>query len=378
MIPLSIPNISEREQELVQAALAANWISTAGPEVQAFEKALRQLTGAGFVIPTQNGTSALHLALRIQGVQAGELVLAPNLTYVATVNPIYYLGAEAVLFDAKPDTWQMDPALVEAFLAEESEEKDGKRVHRKSGKRIAALVLTHVLGYAAEIKAFQRIAQQYGIPLIEDAAEAVGARYQGQHLGTFGDAGILSFNGNKIVSTGAGGALLLRDPAQAEHARSLAHQAKRHRDEYLHDEVGYNYGLSNVHAALGIGQLERLEGFLDRKKQVFARYRSALEGVGDIRFIEAAEGASPNHWLVCIQTRLARLLEEVLGVQQIQTRKLWVPMNRLPMFRDCLYVQQEDHSEAIYEASLCLPCSTNISDEDLETVIAAIQAFFSK
>jgi len=378
MIPLSVPNISAAEQEKVAAALATNWISTAGPEIKAFENVLREVTGAPFVVATNSGTSALHLALLVHGIGPDHLVLAPNLTYIATLNPVFYTGAEPVLIDADPDSWQMSPALVASFFEERTLERDGRRVHRESGKEIGAILVTHVLGYAAEIAALKALGAQYGVPVIEDAAEAVGSTLNGQHLGTFGAAGVLSFNGNKIVSTGAGGALLLQNPAQAEHARSLASHAKRHRDEYVHDEVGYNYGLSNVHAALGLAQMERLGSFLERKRAVMAHYRAAFADLEGVAFISESPSLSANHWLATIRTPAARMLEEVLGVQGIQTRKLWVPMNRLPMFQEVEYWHGSDHSQSIYEESLSLPCSTGITDEDLQTVSDAVRSFWGK
>lgn len=376
MIPLSIPNIGDSEAARVAEALKDGWISTSGPAVKQFETALADYCGSRFCVVTNSGTSAIHLALLVHGVGSDQFVIAPNLTFVATLNPIRYVGATPILVDCEPDTWQMDLALVRAFLEEQTEMRDGKCIHVESGKWVSTLLPTHVLGYPCDLEGLLELAAHYQLTLIEDASEAVGSRMNGKALGTFGEMACLSFNGNKILSTGAGGAVLTEDQAKAEHVRHLAWQAKRHPEEYLHDEVGYNYGMSNLSAALGLAQLERMEEFLARKTAIDRRYREALAGLGDIGFLTYPDGASPNHWLSTIQSRSARILEEVLFNKGVQTRKLWLPMNRLPMYRDCMYLSASDHSHHIYEHSLSLPCSTGLSDADQAQVIEALRSFF--
>lgn len=375
MIPLSIPNLGPREKELVQGALEAGWVSTAGPEVNAFEEALAEYCGVRFAIATNSGTAALHLALKVGGVGKGDLVIANNLTFVASINPIYYLGAEAVLVDVGAGDWQMDLDLVEEFLEGETEERSGERLHKESGKRIGALLAVHVLGYPCDIHRMLALGDRYGIPVIEDAAEGMGSKLNGQHLGSFGQLSALSFNGNKVMTTGGGGAVLTNDQAHAEYVRNLANQAKRHPEEYLHDEIGYNYRMTNLAAAMGLAQLERLEGFMARKAEIWEHYRSAFHGI-DLRFIDFPDGMRPNHWLVTVLNTKARMLEEVLHVNGIQSRKLWIPMHRLPPFMDCIYLSKEDHSHEIYEQSISLPCSTGISDEELEKVTSTVKSFF--
>ncbi len=377
MIPLSVPNIGAKEKQMVQQALEAGWVSTAGPEVTAFEEALAKYCGVRFAIATNSGTAALHLALRLAGVGSGDLVIAPNLTFVASINPIYYLGAEAILCDVRPDTWQIDPDLVEAFLANETEVKAGERVHRDSGRRIGALMGVHVLGYPCDIEQLVSLGNRYGIPVVEDAAESMGSRLGDRQLGSFSGLSALSFNGNKIMTTGGGGAVLTNDPAVAEHARNLANQAKRHYQEYLHDEIGYNYKMTNLAAALGLGQLERLESFVQRKEEIWQFYRKAFADL-EVGFVEYGKGVRPNHWLITLQTPEARMLEEVLTVNEIQSRKLWIPMDRLPPFIDCLYLQKEDISHQIYENSLSIPCSTGITEAELEKVVKVVRTFFGK
>ncbi len=374
MIPLSTPNIGPREKELVLQAMDSGWVSTAGLDVRAFEDALEEYCGARFAVATNSGTAALHLALKVGGVSSGDLVLAPNLTFVASINPVYYLEAEVILVDVNSDTWQMDLDLVEEFLENETEKRSGQRVHRASGKRISGLLAVHILGYPCDIYRMMALGEQYGIPVIEDAAEGMGSMLNGQHLGTFGKIGALSFNGNKIMTTGGGGAVLTDDPAEAEYARTLASQARRHYQEYLHDEVGYNYKMTNLAAAVGLAQLERLEEFIDRKTKIWKYYQEAFAGM-DIEFIAYPDEVRPNHWLITVQHPNVRRLESALEANDIQSRKLWIPMNRLPPFSDCLYLSQVDNSHHIYEHSLSLPCSTGIRDEELETVCLAVKNF---
>lgn len=377
MIPLSIPNLGPREKELVQGALETGWVSTAGPEVKAFEEALADFCGVRYAIATNSGTAALHLALKVGGIVAEDLVLAPNLTFIASLNPIYYLGAEAILVDINPNTWQIDLDLVEEFLEQDTEERDGECIHKVSGRRIGGMLAVHVLGYPCDIQRMLALGEQYGVPVIEDAAEGMGVMLNDQHLGSFGKMGALSFNGNKVMTTGGGGAVLTNDPAHAEYTRNLANQAKRHYQEYLHDEIGFNYKMTNLAAAMGLAQLERLEGFLERKAEIWNYYRDAFAGM-DIGFIEYPEGVRPNHWLVTIQHPAVRQLEEVLHVNDIQSRKLWIPMDRLPPFADCIYLNRKDHSHTVYEHSLSLPCSTGISDEELEKVCGVVKKVLGK
>lgn len=374
MIPLSVPNISALEKERVAAALESGWVSTAGPDVKAFEQALAAYTGAGDVVAVNSGTAALHLALKAIDVQEGDLVLVPNLTFTATLNAVKYLGAEPILVDIDPQTLQMDPNLVAAFLTEETAFRDGACYHQ-SGARIRAILPVHILGYPADLDALAALARSRGILLVEDAAAAVGVRKHGRHLGTTGLLGTLSFNGNKVLTTGGGGAVLTHDSRLADRIRHLAGQAKSFPTEYIHDDIGYNYGMTNLAAAMGLAQLERLEGFLERKRAIHAFYKTALTGSDLRHFSPPQDGVTPNHWLETIFHPQARNLEIYLGEKGIQARKLWVPMNRLPMYIDARYLSKNDHSYQAYEESLCLPCSSGITDQELKSVAAAVNTF---
>lgn len=377
MIPLSIPNLSEVEQQMVQAAVASGWISSAGPEIAEFEQQMAKYCGVRFGVAVSSGTAALHLAMLVAGVGPEDLVLAPNLTFVASLNAIAYTGARPVLVDAAPDSIQMDLDLVADFLESETAFRNGQCFHKASGKRIAAVMPVHLLGYCCDMQRLRDLASGRGIPVIEDAAEALGARYSGQHLGSFGLVGCLSFNGNKVLSTGGGGMLLTNDQRLAEYAKHLSTQAKSFSEEYLHDAVGYNYRMPNLNAALGLAQLTRLDGFLARKREVYAFYTSQFAELDALHTVTYdAAIAAPGHWLHTIFTPEARQLQEFLVSHGVSSRKLWVPMNRLPMYRDCMHLSHSDHSYRHYEHSLSLPSSTGITDAELVQVATAVKAFF--
>lgn len=379
MIPLSIPNLGEAESEAVAQVVRDGWVSSAGPDVTRFEEEIAAYCGMRFGVATSSGTSALHLALQVAGVGHGDLVLAPNLTFVASVNAVSYRGAEPVLFDIDPATLQIDPALVQKYLEEETEFRQGKSYAKEGGQRIAALLPVHVMGYSPDLPRLVALARERGIPVVEDAAEALGSRYQEKHAGSHGLLSTLSFNGNKVLTTGGGGMVLTNDPQLAETARHLSTQAKSFSAEYIHDRVGYNYRLPNLNAALGRAQLVRIEPFLKRKREIHAFYTEALAGIPNLESIQfdPAEQA-PNHWLHTIFHPETRQLEEVLNMFDIQTRKLWVPINRLPVYRDCRYIQVQDHSHTRYEHSLTLPSSTGITDAELQEVAERIRTFLNR
>lgn len=378
MIPLSVPNISETEQQLVQQALASGWVSSSGPEVTAFEERMAGYCGSQYGVAVSSGTAALHLALIVCGVEPGDLVILPNLTFVAPLNAVRYVGAEPVLIDVEPETWQMDVDLVESFLEDQCKTGDGTCIHLESGRRVKALLPVHILGHLCDITRLALLADRFHLTLIEDAAEALGSKEGPRHAGTYGEVGCLSFNGNKLLTTGGGGMILTHSRKLAEHARHLSTQAKSHPEEYLHDETGYNYRLSNLQAALGLAQMDRLDTFLQRKKEIFAHYQQAFAPIEEVTpFPKGRGGTFPNYWMYTLLSREARPLDDYLFACGVQTRKLWVPMNRLPMNAGCTYISREDHSARLYEHSLSLPCSTSISDDELAVVTDAIVKFFT-
>lgn len=377
MIPLSAPNLSGRELEYVSRCIQTGWISSAGEFVPRFEAEFASTVGVQSAVSTMNGTAALHLGLKLLGVDRDHLVLMPNVTFVASANAISYLGAEPILFDIDPTSWQMDLDLLEEFLDRECHcDDDGTLIYAAAGRRITALMVVHVQGHMCDMPRLTGICSRYGLKLIEDAAEALGSTCDGKAAGTFGDIGCFSFNGNKIMSTGGGGMLIARNDSLVEKARHLATTAKTDPMRYHHDDVGFNYRLVNVLAAIGVAQLEQLAGFVSAKRAIANTYESSLEGVGDIRFQKSQVEVAPNHWLFTMQTARMEELLEFLNKNEVMSRPFWAPMNTLPMYENCHYVSRGDVSATVHQSALSLPCSTNLTREDQNFVIQKIHNFF--
>jgi perosamine synthetase len=374
LIPLSVPNISGNEWKYVKDCLDTGWISSVGAYVTQFEQMVADFAGAKFGVAIVNGTSALHLSLLLSGVKQDDYVLLPNLTFVASANSIKYIGAEPLLIDADPDYWQMDLDLLEEFLENETDEKNGELIYIQDGRRISAIMPVHILGNMFDMDRFQKIISNYPIAVVEDATEALGTSYKGKHAGTFSPLGCFSFNGNKIISTGGGGVIVSNDEALAKKAKHISNTAKARPDEYYHDEVGYNYRLVNLLAAVGVAQMEQLPTFIKRKKEVVAYYKQELDGLADIRFQKELPDVTTNGWLFTIQTEHQPKLLERLNANKILSRPFWMPMSMLPMYKDCPYIQKKDNAGYIYKTCLSIPCSTNITDKELEIVAAEIKA----
>src|SRR5882757_889611 len=302
MIPLSVPNMAGNEWKYVKDCLDTGWISSVGSYVSQFEQMVADFSGTKYGIAAVNGTAALHIALLMAGVKQDDYVLLPNLTFVASANSIKYAGAEPLLIDADPDLWQMDLDLLEEFLENETDERDGDLIYIKDGRRIGAIMPVHILGNMCDMDRFLKIVKNYPLPIVEDATEALGTKYKGQHAGTFSPLGCFSFNGNKIISTGGGGVIVSNDEALAKKAKHITSTAKASVDEYYHDEVGYNYRLVNVLAAIGVAQMELLPSFIKRKRECVSFYKENLTGVADIRFQQELPDVQTNGWLFTIQT----------------------------------------------------------------------------
>ncbi len=382
LIPLSVPYLNGNEWIYVKECIDTGWISTAGSFVEKFEKQIAKYTGAEFAVACMNGTSGLHIAQIISGVETGDYILCPNITFIATLNAIKYTGAEPILFDIDPDTWQLDLNLVEQFLEEHTisiETNTGnKRQHRTNKKRVFGILPVHALGNMPQMDSLLEIAKKYNLEIIEDAAESLGTFYKGQSSGTFGRVGVFSFNGNKIISTGGGGMIVTNDETLAKKAKHLTTQAKISPDEYIHDEIGYNYRLVNVLAALGVAQMEQFEDILKRKKSIETFYRNELDGVEDINFQKITDHVETNSWLFTFRTNKMRALIQYLKERNILSRPLWTPMNTLPMFSDSIYVTEHNFSSMIYNECISIPSSANLSEEDLYTVTKTIKNFFKK
>ncbi len=373
MIPLSVPNIAGNEWKYVKDCLDTGWISSVGSYVTQFEQMVAEFAGAKYGVAAVNGTAALHIALLLSGVKQNDYVILPNLTFVASANSIKYLGADPLLIDADPDLWQMDLDLLEDFLENETDEKDGYLFYIKDGRRISAIMPVHILGNMCDMDRFLSIVKKYPLPVVEDATEALGTTYKGKSAGTFSPMACFSFNGNKIISTGGGGVIVTDDEQLAKHAKHLTTTAKARSDEYYHDEVGYNYRLVNVLAAIGVGQMELLPSFIKRKKECVAFYKKVLTGVADIRYQQELPDVVTNGWLFTVQTDKQQQLLDHLNANKILSRRFWMPMNKLPMYKDCVYIREKDNANYIYNTCLSIPCSTNITDEELGIVVKEIK-----
>lgn len=380
MIPLLFPKIDGNESKYVLDCLTTGWISSAGGYVNQFEEMVAQYAGAKYGVACMNGTVGLHIAQILLGVTKDDHVIAPNITFIATLNAIKYTGAQPILIDIDAGNWQMDLDLLEKYLQENTETKttnnETYRFDKTTGKRVYAIMPVHVLGNIGDMKRMVEIAAKYHLHIIEDSTEALGSTFKNKHAGTFGKIGVFSFNGNKIISTGGGGVMVTDDEALAKKARHLTTQAKVSAMDYIHDAIGYNYRLVNVLAAIGVAQMETFPEILEAKKIMDAFYRKNLKGVGDIKFQEIPEGTNPNGWLFTFSTSHMRELLAYLNKNGVQSRPFWMPMNQLEMFKDDIYMNEKDVSASVYENSISIPSSAGITKEQLETVVKTIKTFY--
>ena len=380
MIPLSVPNISGNEWKYVKDCLDTAWISSAGNYVDKFEESVRKYTDAKYAVACMNGTSGLQISLQLAGVSNDDIVIAPNLTFVATLNAITYVGAQIILFDICRNTWQIDVDLLQKWLKENTITKmvNGKKItiEKLSAKKISAIMPVYVLGGFVNIEKLLQISETYGIAIIEDSTEALGSFKNGKHSGTYGTAGVISFNGNKIISTGGGGMILTDNKDFAKRAKHITTTAKSDPLDYFHDQVGYNYRLVNVLAAIGLAQMENFETILNRKKEIDYCYRKELSGIGDIIFQESEVDSQPNCWLFTFRTKKMRELLHYLNSKNIQSRPFWTPMNNLPMYKDLIYINENDLSNSLFKECISIPSSSNLTDSDQRKVISEIKNFY--
>lgn len=368
-IHLSTPHMSGREQAYVADAFASNWIAPLGPHVDAFEAEFARTVGSRHAAALSSGTAALHLALQLAGVRPGDEVLVSSLTFSASVNPIAYLGARPAFIDSEARSWNMDPALLEQALDDRA----------RAGRLPAAVVVVHLYGQSADLHPIVDACARHGVPLVEDAAEALGADYHGRAPGTFGQSGIFSFNGNKVITTSGGGMLVSDDDALVAHARKLATQARDPAPHYEHSEIGYNYRLSNVLAAIGRAQLEVLEERVLARRAVFEFYRQALADVPGLRWMPEAPWGRHSRWLTCLTVDPAEFgagreaLRLALEAQNIEARPVWKPMHLQPVFAG-FPAWGGDVARGLFDHGLCLPSGSNLSRSDLERVAGVVRA----
>jgi perosamine synthetase len=372
MVLLSGPNMAGNEIKYVTECLETGWVSSVGKYVEQFEKMTAEFAGTKYAIATSCGTTALHICLILQKVNANDLIIAPNITFIATINAIKYMGASVALLDVDKKTWQMDLDLLQEFLETETEQRNEICYHTKTNKRIPIIMPVHVLGNMCDMERLLALANKHNIVIIEDSTEALGSYYNGKHAGSFGLMGTFSYNGNKIITTGGGGMIVTNNEILAKKAKHLTTQAKSDPFEYMHDEIGYNYRLVNVAAAMGVAQMEQLPGFIEKKKEITAFYKSRFEGIADISFQHVSDNVNANCWLPTISTLKQKNILNDLNKASLQSRPFWVPMNKLPMFTNEIYVTHSDISNQVYQNCLSLPCSTYITEEQLNQVAKTV------
>ncbi len=368
-IYLSPPDVGELERKLLLEAFDSNWVAPVGPDLDAFEAQLAEMVGVRHAVALSSGTAALHLALMAAGVGRGDTVLVPSFTFAASANAVMYLGARPVFLDSTPESWNVDPHLV----AEELRRRAAK------GRLPRAVIAVDMYGQCADYEPLLAACDRYGVALIEDAAEALGATYRDRPAGSFGLAGVLSFNGNKIITTGGGGMLVTDDDRIAARTRHLAAQAREPLPYYEHRSVGYNYRLSNLLAAVGRGQLQRLDTLIAARCETSRYYRAALGDLPGLDFLPIAGYGRPNWWLTCLlvdEQRFGasrdRVLEE-LARHDIEARPTWKPMHLQPVFADCVMRGGEVCAD-LFRRGLCLPSGSALTDHDRDRVVAVIRA----
>ncbi|MHA8074895.1 aminotransferase class I/II-fold pyridoxal phosphate-dependent enzyme [Aquirufa sp. HETE-40SA] len=375
---LSSPHIATNELKYVNEAFQTNWIAPLGPHVNAFEQGLQVQTMSSYAAALSSGTSALHLALILLGVKAGDTVFCQSITFSASANPIAYQGAIPIFIDSEIDTWNIDPVLLRTSLEEA----------KQNGKMPKAIIAVHLYGMPAKMEEILSIANEYEVPVIEDAAEALGSNIDNKPCGSFGDFGVLSFNGNKIITTSGGGALLSENAEMIQKARFLATQARDSAPHYQHSHIGYNYRMSNVLAGIGRGQLEVLNDRVEARRNNFERYKkyfSKHNSTGfTIKFQEAPSGYYSNRWLTCILVDPAlnngltrEIVRLVLEEKNIESRPLWKPMHQQPIFADCKsYLNGV--SNKLFEDGLCLPSGSNLTEEQFDRIFESLDHIFAK
>jgi len=373
---LSPPHIGTKEQEFVKEAFDTNWIAPLGPHIDRFESDLQSYTGAKYAAALSSGTAAIHLSLILLGVQPGDLVICQSLTFSASANPIKYLGATPVFIDSEPQTWNMCPYALE----------DSLKKLTANGQKPKAILPVHLYGMPARMDEIMRIASYYGIPVVEDAAEALGSEVHGRKCGTFGKFGILSFNGNKIITTSGGGALLSDDEAMIQKARFLATLARDPAPHYQHSEVGYNYRMSNVLAAIGRGQMTVLKDHITARRANYRRYKIYFESLKNkgysIQLLPEPENYFSNRWLTTIILDPAHnngitheTVRLALEAHNIECRPLWKPMHLQPVFADAPFYGNGT-SENLFENGLCLPSGSNLTEPEWERILEALDQVF--
>ncbi len=378
-IPLSEPEIFGNEWKYVKECLDTGWVSSVGDYVNRFEETVANYVGCKYGIAVINGTSALHVSLLACGVRPNDEVIVPTLTFVAPANVVKYCGAHPIFMDCVTDTLCLDVQKVEEFLSNECEQKkDGYTYNKKTRRKIKAIIPVHIFGHPTDMDTLVEICKKNNIGIIEDATESLGSEYKGKKTGTLGKMGCFSFNGNKIVTTGGGGMVVTDDEKLAERVKHLSTQAKIDSIEYDHDEIGYNYRLGNIQAAMGLAQMENLEEFIAIKRKNALRYQNLLSNNDEVEFVWEKPWAKSNFWFYTIKVSMVhkKSLIDYLLSKNIQVRPVWKPIHTLQMYKNCQAYRIEGAIN-IYDTAINLPCSIGMKEEDMDFIVKNIKDYFS-
>lgn len=372
-IYLSPPHMSGYEEKYIAEAFATNWIAPLGPNVDAFEKEVASYVGANGALALSSGSAAIHLALKLVGISPGDQVICSSLTFAASANPIIYEGGEPVFIDSEPQSWNMSPQALERALD----------TLKKEGKLPKAAIIVDLYGQSADMDPLMELLNHYDIPVIEDAAEALGATYKGKHCGTLGKFGVYSFNGNKIITTSGGGMLISEDLEALAKARFWATQARDQARHYQHSEIGYNYRLSNILAGVGRGQIRVIEDRVAARRAIFDRYVEALAHIPGLEFMPEADFGRSNRWLTTLtidENQTGVTVNDLLNTfedHNIEGRPVWKPLHLQPVFKDCLYFPHEENrsvSDELFAQGVCLPSGSSLTEEEQDKVIEVMRS----
>lgn len=373
-IPLCVPEIRGNEWSYIKECLDTNFVSSVGPFVERFEKELASYVGTKYAVATTSGTAALHVALLVAGIRPDDEVLVSTLTFIAPVNAIRYVGAWPVFVDAEPVYWQMDPQKVQDFVEKNCQWVNGRLLNRSTGRCVRALLPVHILGHPVDMEPLLEVCRKYNLVMIEDATESLGAKYKGLKTGRIGEIACFSFNGNKLITTGGGGMIVTDNEPWARKAKYLTTQAKDDPFEFVHKEIGYNYRLTNIQAALGCAQLEQIEDYIAKKRSIAEEYSRVFQGVPGLTPMSQADWAFSIFWLYTILVderhfgKDSRTVMRRLTEKKIQVRPLWQPAHRSPAMKDCqpCSCNVADH---LNRSAISLPCSVGLTAQQQETVI---------
>ncbi len=383
MIPLSIPVIKGNEWKYIKECLDTGWVSSVGKFVNQFEERCAKLADRKYGIACVNGTAALHISLLVAGIKENEEVIMPSLSFAAPAFAVRYVGAWPTFVDVDPDIWQLDPKKVQEFIDEICVVKRGKLINRKTKRVVSGILPVHLLGHPVDMAPLLKISRQYKLTVIEDAAESIGALYRKKKVGSLGDLAVFSFNGNKIITCGGGGMIVTNNQKWAKKARYLTTQAKDDSLEYVHNEVGYNYRLTNIQAAFGLAQLEKLSEYIKIKKRISKKYDQALDKINGLSVFSQAKWAEPNSWLYTVLVDLekfgkdSRQVHRYLKKTGIDSRPLWHPLHNLTPFKGA-YAYKISYANEIVKNALSLPCSVNLSSKQQDKVIQVIKRLSSE